>query len=114
MCCRLVGSGRRGSSARDLAVAGALVLVERSNCRGVFGRAGQRLALALAARPWLTVKRLPKYGPELNDIEHVWRDLKRHVLAHQIFRAPHAPNAAVSKLRAERRPQPCANLRLAA
>ena len=37
---------------------------------------------ALDARPWLTVEWLPKYAPELNDIEHVWRDLKRHFLAH--------------------------------
>jgi transposase len=32
---------------------------------------------ALAARAhWLTVEWLPKYAPELNDIEIVWRDLK--------------------------------------
>lgn len=40
---------------------------------------------ALAARPWLTVEWLPKYAPELNDIERAWRDLKRHFLAHQTF-----------------------------
>lgn len=33
---------------------------------------------ALEARPWLTVEWLPKYAPELNDIEHVWRHLKQH------------------------------------
>src|SRR5215210_3840635 len=39
---------------------------------------------ALAARAhWLTVEWLPKYAPELNDIEVLWRDLKRHHLAHQ-------------------------------
>ncbi len=38
---------------------------------------------ALAARPWLTLEGLPKYAPELNDIERSWRDLKRHCLAHQ-------------------------------
>jgi transposase len=33
--------------------------------------------LALAARAhWLTVEWLPRYAPELNDIEPVWRDLK--------------------------------------
>src|SRR3954467_14875357 len=33
---------------------------------------------ALAARAhWLTVEWLPKYAPELNDIEDVWRDVKR-------------------------------------
>jgi transposase len=36
-------------------------------------------------RPWLTVEWLPKYAPELNDIERVWRDLKRHHLAHRTF-----------------------------
>ena len=41
---------------------------------------------ALAARShWLTVEWLPKYAPELNDIELVWRDLKAHHLAHQTF-----------------------------
>src|SRR4051812_48210827 len=30
---------------------------------------------ALAARPWLAVEWLPKYAPELNDIERSWRDL---------------------------------------
>jgi transposase len=39
---------------------------------------------ALAARAhWLTVEWLPKYAPELNDIEVLWRDLKRHHLAHR-------------------------------
>jgi hypothetical protein len=37
---------------------------------------------ALAARAhWLTVEWLPKYAPELNDIEGLWRDLKRHHLS---------------------------------
>ena len=41
---------------------------------------------ALAARAhWLTVEWLPKYAPELNDIEVVWHDLKTHHLAHQTF-----------------------------
>jgi len=40
---------------------------------------------ALAARPWLVVEWLPKYAPELNDIERAWRDLKRHFLAHRTF-----------------------------
>jgi transposase len=34
---------------------------------------------------WLTAEWLPKYAPELNDIEAVWRDLKVHHLAHQTF-----------------------------
>jgi transposase len=41
---------------------------------------------ALEARQhWLTVEWLPKYAPELNDIEVVWHDLKAHHLAHQTF-----------------------------
>jgi hypothetical protein len=41
---------------------------------------------ALAGRPWLTVEWLPKYAPELNDIERSWRDPKRHHLANRTFR----------------------------
>jgi transposase len=41
---------------------------------------------ALGARPWITVEWLPKYAPELNDIERDWRHLKRHHLANQVFR----------------------------
>ena len=40
---------------------------------------------ALAARPWLTLEWLPKYTPELNDIERCWRDLKQHQLANRAF-----------------------------
>src|SRR4051812_27309832 len=38
---------------------------------------------ALAQRPWLTLEWLPKYAPELNDIERCWRDLKQHQLANR-------------------------------
>ena len=41
---------------------------------------------ALAERPWITVEWLPRYAPELNDIERSWRDLKRHHLAHRMFK----------------------------
>src|SRR4051812_24191735 len=40
---------------------------------------------ALAERPWLTLEWLPKYAPELNDIERCWRDLKQHYLANRTF-----------------------------
>jgi transposase len=43
-----------------------------------------RAALAACAS-WLAVERLPKYAPELNAVERVWRDLKRHHLAHKTF-----------------------------
>lgn len=66
---------------------------------------------ALAARAhWLTIEWLPKYAPELNDIEKVWRDLKRHHLAHQTFTgADHLDQAihqAVIKLNKERNIDP--------
>jgi len=51
---------------------------------------------ALAARAhWLTVEWLPKYAPELTDIERVWHDLKANHLAHQTFAHPEALNAAI-------------------
>ena len=43
-----------------------------------------RAALAERAH-WLTVEWLPKYAPELNDIEIVWGDLKARQLAHRTF-----------------------------
>ena len=67
---------------------------------------------ALAARPWLGVEWLPRYAPELNDIERSWRDLKRHYLAHQTFRDVRhldtAIHAAVRDLNHERNPPMCA------
>lgn len=73
---------------------------------------------ALATRPWLSAEWLPKYTPELNDIEHVWRDLKRHFLAHQTFRDPdhldQAIHTAVENLNTERQSKVCASQRIAA
>ena len=70
---------------------------------------------ALAARAhWLTVEWLPKYAPELNDIEVVWRDLKAHHLAHQTFAdtdaLDRAIHHAIDELNAERMLLPLANL----
>lgn len=73
---------------------------------------------ALAARPWLTVEWLPKYAPELNDIEHSWRDLKQNFLAHKTFSDPdhldQAIHDAVDDLNKERQNQMCTNPRIAA
>jgi hypothetical protein len=59
---------------------------------------------------WLTVEWLPRYAPELNDIEPTWRDLKRHHLAHQTFKGPEdldrAIHDAVATLNAERSRHP--------
>jgi transposase len=61
---------------------------------------------ALAQRPWLTLEWLPKYAPELNDIERCWRDLKQHQLANRTFADPdalaHAIPDAVARLNHER------------
>ncbi len=74
---------------------------------------------ALAERPWITVERLPRYAPELNDIEHSWRDLERHHLAHNTFKdmadLDRAIHAAVKQLNTERQtPHPCNKLNKAA
>jgi len=67
---------------------------------------------------WLTVEWLPKYAPELNDIEIVWRDLKAHHLAHQTFtddnHLDRAIHAAVGALNNERRLHPLVNQRISA
>jgi transposase len=61
---------------------------------------------ALEKRPWLTVEWLPKYAPELNDIERSWRDIKRHYLAHKTFHSveklDNAIASAVDQLNDER------------
>jgi len=76
-----------------------------------------RAALAERAH-WLTVEWLPKYAPELNDIEVLWRDLKRHHLAHQTFTGPEdldrAIHDAVRKLNTKRNRHSWANRRIAA
>jgi len=74
---------------------------------------------ALAARAhWLTVEWLPKYAPELNDIEAVWRDLKAHHLAHQTFADLDALDSAIRQavdaLNHERMALPLANSRISA
>jgi transposase len=73
---------------------------------------------ALKGRPWLTVEWLPKYAPELNDIERSWRDLKCHFLAHRTFRSidelDQAIAVAVDQLNHERCRHLCHNQRIAA
>jgi transposase len=79
----------------------------------------KRSLAALAARAhWLTVEWLPKYAPELNEIEPVWRDLKAHHLAHQTFTdlpaLDQAIHDAVINLNRERIPNPLAMPRISA
>ncbi len=66
----------------------------------------KRSLAALAARAHrLTVEGLPKYAPELDDIERAWRDLKAHHLAHRTFTdaaaLDHAIHHAVADLTRE-------------
>jgi len=79
----------------------------------------KRSLAALSARAhWLTVEWLPKYAPELNDIEPVWRDLKAYHLAHQTFTDANALDRAihhaVSDLNQERMTVPLAKSRISA
>lgn len=74
---------------------------------------------ALDARAhWLTVEWLPKYAPELNDIEIVWGLLKANHLAHQTFAdlnaLEHAIHAAVGQLNRQRHPLPLGRQRISA
>ena len=76
-----------------------------------------RAALA-ARRRRLTVEWLPRYAPELNDIEVVWGQLKNRHLAHQTFAEPDAPeqsiHAAVRQLNAQRNRLPLGKQRISA
>ncbi len=71
-----------------------------------------------ARKHWLTVEWLPKYSPELNDIEAVWHDLKAHHLAHQTFADAEALDreihAAVEDLNRERSLDSLVNWRISA
>ena len=74
---------------------------------------------ALAARAhWLTVEWLPKYAPEMNDIERTWHDLKAHHLAHQTFvdtdDLDRAIHQAGGQLNTERMALPLAEPRISA
>ena len=75
-------------------------------------------AAPAARAPWPSVGWPPKYAPELNDIETVWRDLKAHHLAHQTVtdtdNLDRTIHEAVEALSLERKPNPLANQRLSA
>jgi transposase len=73
---------------------------------------------ALAARPWFQIEWLPKYAPELNDIERSWGDLKSHFLANQTFtdldHLDRAIHQGIADMNHERQSHLCTNLRIAA
>jgi DDE superfamily endonuclease len=76
------------------------------------------LAALEARKHWLTVEWLPKYAPELNDIEVVWHDLKAHHLAHKTFTDVAALDrdihVAVDALNKERTVEALVNQRISA
>jgi transposase len=74
---------------------------------------------ALAERAhWLAVEWLPKYAPDLNDIEIVWGDLKARHLAHQTFTDLESLDStihhAVSALNSARKRDPLDRQRISA
>ena len=74
---------------------------------------------ALAARRhWLRPEWLAKYPPELNDIEHEWKTLKGHHLAHQIFKNVDSLKTAIDEeikaMNANRKHRPLAKQRISA
>ncbi|MCA3446344.1 MAG: transposase [Rhodobacter sp.] len=80
---------------------------------------GKATRAAPAARAHcLSVGGLPRYAPELNDIETVWRDLQAHHFAHQTFTDRDNPDRtiheAIEALNVGRKPNPLANQRLCA
>ncbi|WP_150811435.1 transposase [Pandoraea sputorum] len=60
---------------------------------------------------------MPKYAPELNDIERRWRELKRHYLANRMFRATDVLDNPIPRpvlaMNRERAMNTCHNLRMA-
>lgn len=76
-----------------------------------------RAALATRAH-WLAIEWLPKYAPELNDIEVVWHDLKAFNLAHKTFTHVDTLDAAIHRavddLNAERNRDLLGKLRISA
>ena len=76
------GGGRKGFTEADYAtlldaahqqLGGPIVLVWDN----LSTHTSKAMAELIAARPWLTVFRLPPYGHELNPVESVWSHLKR-------------------------------------
>ncbi len=61
---------------------------------------------------------MPKYAPELNDIENRWGDLKTNFLAHQTFASPdeldYQIHQAVNAMNQERSDQMLIQPRIAA
>jgi len=105
---RLYGS-QPGRQARPV------VLVEDN---GPIHTSKRSLAALTDRAHWLTVEWLPKYTPELNDIEVVWHDLKAYHLAHQTFTdtaaLDQAIHQAVTDLNRERMPDALPKPRISA
>lgn len=67
---------------------------------------------------WLTPEWLPKYTPELNDIERDWKTLKAHHLAHKTFENREnlkaKIDADIQEINSARKSDPLANQRISA
>ena len=87
------------------------------SCGPVHTSKATRAALAERAH-WLTPEWLPKYAPELNDIERDWKILKTHHLAHKTFHDRAALNAeieaGVQDMNSKRKTQALVKLRISA
>src|SRR3954467_11220284 len=116
---RLIGAMVPSSGSRSSRSCSSWITARSPPARRPANRSPSAPPGALAQRGrWLRVEGLPKYAPELNDIEAVWRDLKRHHLAHQTPSGPEdldqAIHDAVRKLNTERSRHSLANRRIAA
>jgi|ERR1700722_687081 hypothetical protein len=108
----------------DVRIAAALLLGASSAAEAELAAQAWLPAVLAAAGPmaerahWLTVEWLPKYAPELNDIEIVWGDLKARHLAHRTFTDLDTLDAAihdaVAALNAERNRNPLDRQRISA
>jgi hypothetical protein len=80
-------------------------------------RVSKAAKVAFAARAhWLTAEWVPKYGPELNDIEPIWHGIRAYNLANKTFSDAGTLDAAnaVAADNLERNSDPLAKPRVSA
>lgn len=60
-----------------------------------------------AQKSWLHVERLPAYAPELNPVEYLWANWRKHELANfcpkDVWQRSHAASQALKRIRRRRR-----------
>jgi transposase len=79
--------GRRGARRKGFTEAGYAALLDAAHSQlggpivliwdNLSTHTSRAMVALIAARPWLTVFRLPPYAHELNPVESVWSHLKR-------------------------------------